>query len=168
MRRRVISLWAWVLAACLCGFVSGAQGTACSGHRVHHYLFDAGLNRSWAILEDCAHPGAPWTALELGGEEKKAVISSPLPHSSMPGRTLPEILAGASVRLWRRSGTALINLNGVALENGIQGTSIRVRLDLTANASGKVLRGIVRGPGSVELGSPAPDAGDGARWRATR
>jgi len=56
-------------------------------------------------------------------------------------------VAGARVHLWKQDSRVRIELAGVALESGAIGRPVRVRMP----AAGQVLRGIVRGPGSVEL-----------------
>jgi flagella basal body P-ring formation protein FlgA len=63
------------------------------------------------------------------------------------------------VRIWRRDGVAAVDLAGKALESGAVGSRIRVK----AAQGGAVLRGTVRGAGSVELDAPGSGGlgGDG-------
>lgn len=59
----------------------------------------------------------------------------------------PLVRAGMRVTVWRSGEEAEVRMAGTALEAGGRGASILVRAGL-GNAT---LRGIVRGPGSVEL-----------------
>jgi hypothetical protein len=136
---------------------SSARGLAC-GHGaasaadhvvVDHYRFDAELKLSWAAMVDCRHPEWPARLVivdavpdEHGGRRN--------PGGSMPADravTAPiRIASGSRVDVWR-GGEQQIRLSGVAVESAMVGQPIHVR----AGLGNTPLRGIVRGPHSVEL-----------------
>ncbi len=71
--------------------------------------------------------------------------------TAIGGKGSPGLIAGEAVRLWKQAtaspGSASIELSGVAVESAPLGGKVRVR----AGDPGVVLRGLVRGPHSVEL-----------------
>ncbi|HEX3472917.1 MAG TPA: hypothetical protein VHT28_17190 [Silvibacterium sp.] len=112
---------------------------------VDHYVFDATLKRSWAVMIDCRHPDWPAQAIEI----RPAVSTSPAASAALataPRPSIPVIRSGSPVELWQ-DGKAHIQLSGIAMESAIVGQSIQVRAGLGSS----LLRGIVRGPHSVEL-----------------
>ena len=114
---------------------------------VDHYVFDAALKRSWAVMIDCRHPNWPAQAVEVPSREAEAASMSAHAIQARSSRLDAAVIAsGSRVELWQ-DGDASIRLTGVALESGKVGQSIRVR----AGLGFKFLRGIVRGPHSVEL-----------------
>ncbi len=141
------------------------------GYRRLGALHDFALGKAWTIYANCAHPEMPRLAVAeggrtvlpravAGGEGGKSSPSEaewPAEPRILAGRQkedgafnqtpAPEVAAGAQVRLWKRDGVVAIDLPGTALESGSTGARIRVRVA----PAGKVLRGTVRGPASVEL-----------------
>ncbi|AXC10420.1 hypothetical protein ACPOL_1069 [Acidisarcina polymorpha] len=118
-------------------------------------------------MERCAHPEMPNVAIEslafdhsgqgsvapyssAGGLNAQSVQADNN-HERKTGSALPLVLAGSRVRLWRQDPIARIDLSGVALESGLYGSLVKVRL----TSGGNVLQGIVRSTGSVELNSIA-------------
>ncbi len=136
---------------------SSARGLAC-GHGaasttdhlvVDHYRFDAELKLSWAAMVDCRHPEWPARLVivdavpdERGGRRNPV---GGMPEDRAAAAPI-RIASGSRVDVWR-VGEQQIRLSGVALESAMLGQLIHVRAGL-GNAP---LRGIVRGPHSVEL-----------------
>jgi hypothetical protein len=114
---------------------------------VDHYIFDAAVKRSWAVMIDCRHPEWPAEMVEVQPStvRTKQILRSEVP-TLRPQLTSPSVASGSHVDLWR-NGEVNIRLSGVATEAALFGEPIRVRVDV----SGVFLRGIVRGPHSVEL-----------------
>lgn len=119
---------------------------ACGGGAL---VRDWGLRRSWRIERDCMHPERPailleipWTLPERGnraGEGPSRAVSS----------TAPDVHAGMRVVMTRQDENGEIHLVGTALGTGHAGERVAVR----TGSRGTILRGIVRGPGRVELDS---------------
>lgn len=149
--------------------------------RVDHYVYDASLKREWKVLVDCDDPGAP-TRMELApkgasqparGAANGATINTgararssapnpartlarspePAPAIDAEGSRRPSTLvkAGSAVEVTGAPNAAVrILLAGTAMQDAPLGRPVRVRLGL----SGQFVRGIVRGPHSVELVAP--------------
>jgi hypothetical protein len=140
------------------------------GYRQSGVLRDFTLGRRWMIFVNCAHPEMPRIASldAVSGEVSKSEAGPDKPRMALavsgeippPPAAIgspaglaapaaaPRLVAAASrVRLWRRDSVAAIDLAGTALDSGAEGAEIRVRV----TAGGQLLRGIVRGPASVEL-----------------
>ena len=165
MRRLVWILMIFALAAVsahasVCDAPSGSK-TAQSRWRVDHYVYDASLKRDWEVLVNCDHPGAP-ARMKLAPEgahiprAANAASVEQEPRSLQPvtnSQPAPVVIrAGADVEVSSAPGSpARILLSGTAMEMGRAGQEIRVRI----NASGRFLRGVVRGPHSVELAAAA-------------
>ncbi|HZD50377.1 MAG TPA: flagella basal body P-ring formation protein FlgA, partial [Silvibacterium sp.] len=117
---------------------------------VDHYLSDPVLGRKWAVMVDCRHPGWPPRAVEvplgLLGTRAEMRPATDWPRAPRSRAATPAVESGARVELWSE-GAASIHLSGVALDSASVGQEIRVR----AGVNGKALRGVVRGPRSVEL-----------------
>jgi len=138
-------------------------------------MLDFTLGRGWLIYANCDHPEMPRQAVADGEQARlpPGVVARPQAFRDIPktpGTVLadpilnpvvnpvvnpvsapaPAVAAGARVRVWKRDAAAAIDLAGVALESGRVGAEVRVRID----PGGKVLRGTVRGAGSVELAVP--------------
>jgi len=158
---RIILKAVILLVASICLLSLAASGSACKQVTkisassslvgdslvVDHYVFDAPLKRNWAIMIDCTHPNWPAQAIEVPSMEGEGLrMTARATHSDALLLPAPVIVSGSPVELWR-DGEASIRLAGVALESGVVGQSIRVRAGLGL----KFLRGIVRGPHSVEL-----------------
>jgi hypothetical protein len=152
------------------------DGGGCSGgYRRSGELRDFTPGRSWVVLVNCAHPEMPAVAVGPianpiadpgGGPKPGAPIAAgaarnppegnpprePAGVAAAPGSAgfapaARAVREGDRVRLWRRNSVARIDLAGVALGGGAAGAAVRVRVA----PGGAVLRGTVRGPGSVEL-----------------
>ncbi|GGH14706.1 flagella basal body P-ring formation protein FlgA [Silvibacterium dinghuense] len=133
----------WLLAAMLLG----AGNKSCTGERVEAVVHDATTRRDWLRMRDCAHP--EWPAhLQLDPIGQR--LKEPLGYAEAKALPAPIVVkAGMPVTVWQ-DGTAHIRLSGVAAQSAPIGGEIVVRL-----GSGWLLRGVVRGPGSVELSAPA-------------
>jgi hypothetical protein len=160
---------------CAAGREAGATSLA-----VHHYLYDPALKQLWAVVIDCRHPQWPAalepieTTMETPMETlMKTTMGTPMETTmgrtvatpaegvfrtpgaaavtAISGKGSPGLIAGEAVRLWKQAtaspGSASIELSGVAVESAPLGGKVRVR----AGDPGVVLRGLVRGPHSVEL-----------------
>ncbi len=165
MRRLVWVLLIFALAAAsahasVCDAPSGNK-TVQPHWRIDHYVYDASLKRDWEVLVDCDHPGAP-ARMELapeGAHLTRAANAAPVeqePKSAQPpanSQPAPVVIkAGADIEVSSAPDLpARILLSGTAMEMGRVGQEIRVRID----ASGRFLRGTVRGPHSVELAAAA-------------
>jgi hypothetical protein len=131
-----------------------AEASGCrDGYRRLGALRDFALGNAWTVYANCAHPEMPRLAVADGGQSESGWPEPAFPARSRaaPAAAAPVVAAGAQVRLWKRDGVAAIDLQGAALESGAAGARIRVRVA----PGGKVLRGTVRGPGSVELDARA-------------
>ena len=131
--------------------------------RVDHYLYDAALHRSWAVLIDCDHPDAPSQMVLLPGSpkypsERRVVIARrgfASQYESGAGSlrwvrpvAKAEIRSGESVDVANRPGSpAAFLLAGTAEETAFAGHVIRVRLKV----NGAEVRAVVTGPHSVVL-----------------
>lgn len=118
---------------------------------VDRYLSDPALNRSWAVVVDCRHPGWPPRLQEARspGESAGSMRVSPgtgQPNKPVAHAAIPAVQSGTRVELWSDGGSR-IRLSGIAVESAKVGQPIHVRAGLGAVP----LRGIVRGPHSVEL-----------------
>jgi len=118
---------------------------------IDRYVSDPALNRSWAVVVDCSHPGWPPHLIEVqyAGEGTTSTPTNPgmnPPNEPAPRAVIPAIQSGSRVELWS-DGAPRIRLSGIALESAPVGKSIHVRAGLGLIP----LRGIVRGPHSVEL-----------------
>ena len=174
MRRLIWMFLIFALAAVsaqasVCNPPSGSK-TAQSRWRIDHYVYDASLKRDWEVLVDCGHPGAP-ARMKLAPEgvhrtlganaaraTSTALVEQETKHAQPAANSQPTpvvIRAGADVEVSSAPGSpARILLSGTAMEMGRAGQDIRVRI----NASGRFLRGVVRGPHSVELAAAAKPA----------
>lgn len=169
-----MALWLGVAAHC-----TGAQGGELAGGRIEASLHDATVGRDWLRVRSCAHPEWPPRWLPApAGVRSQSDSRSGLQPASRPGalagaagldRLLtpdrsPEtdtetdiethmethtdalpVRAGMPVMLWL-DGSARIRLSGIATQSAKLGASVVVRC-----GSDRLLRGVVRGPGSVEL-----------------
>ncbi|MGC2619144.1 MAG: flagella basal body P-ring formation protein FlgA [Acidobacteriaceae bacterium] len=115
-------------------------------------VIDWGLHRQYVIERDCAHMERPATLVEVPwsdaaatrAREQVRMNASPVTDVLRP----PYVVhAGTRVMLTRLTPGTAIQLVGTALDQGRAGQSVRVR----AGLHGATLRGIVRGPGLVEL-----------------
>jgi hypothetical protein len=124
------------------GAAEAAVYPACQdGYQRQGTFHDYTLNRTWIVMVKCGHPEIPRLAT---ASDRGPVLSFHLAGSPID-RLVVE--PGSQVRLWRDDGRVRLDLAGVALNGGAAGAVVRVRLA----PSGKVLRGVVRGPGMVEL-----------------
>lgn len=111
--------------------------------RLPDRIVDAGLHRQWRIERDRAHPERPARLVEVPWSSGAGAQ----PEAAARGATLPAVRMGMKVTLWRREEEIEVRLSGTALEAARVGETVRVR----AGLHGAVLRGVVRGPGVVEL-----------------
>lgn len=145
---RVLAKWGVaVVAAALSAPLVAALGTAT-------LVRDWALHREWRMQLDQAHPErparlveVPWNTPARAVAERSAAKLQGNSAAAEELRPVPVVRAGMRVAVWRLSGEAEIHMAGTALETGGVGKIIRVRAGLR-NAT---LRGIVRGPASVEL-----------------
>jgi hypothetical protein len=168
MRRLIWMFLIFALAAVsaqasVCDAAPGDK-TAQSRWRVDHYVYDASLKRDWEVLVDCEHPGAP-ARMKLAPEGTHITRAASAARVEQGPKAAPPaansqlapvvIRTGADVEVSSAPGSpARILLSGTAMEMGRAGQDIRVRI----NASGRFLRGVVRGPHSVELAAAAKPA----------
>lgn len=129
------------LRTAVLGMVMGTGLTAGAAPRI---IRDWGLHRAWQMERDRAHPErparlveVPWNAARTSGEAaRNPAVAAP-----------PAVRAGMRVAVVREGTTADIHLVGTALETARQGETVAVRAGLGKT----IVRGIVRGPGMVEL-----------------
>ena len=142
---------------------------------------DYTLRQTWDVMGNCLHPEMPRIAVARciderleradttsgpptglgdeadgkgiqGGEHDAALRRPFYDFSSAEGaRSLLLVIAGGRVRLWRQDRVARLDLAGIALESGGAGSIVRVRLP----ELGKIFRGVVRAPESVEMEAAA-------------
>lgn len=111
--------------------------------RLPDRIVDPGLHRQWLIEQDRAHPERPARLVEVPWNS----AAGALPELNANRESPPAVRMGMKVTLWRLEKKSEVRLSGTALEAGRVGQSVRVR----AGLHGAVLRGVVRGPGVVEL-----------------
>ena len=116
-----------------------------SGKRVVGYLDDSLLPKRWAILRDDAHPEAPRT-LVPAGSSSAAVKSHGGIRMPVAGRQ-NVVHAGDQLILLDDSATLHLQLAAVAIENAMEGETLRVRLV----QGGAILSGVVLSPHRVKL-----------------
>lgn len=121
-----------------------------SGYKVQSLHYDPVLNRQWAVIASCEHPGSPTFAVPL---------NSPIPNSSGAASVLHDaapavVHAGEVIQAWQQGANLRIEVAGRAEESGAIGSRIRIRVLRTEPESGEPLTvtGIVRGRGNVEIG----------------
>jgi len=104
---------------------------------------DRALHREWRLVRDQEHPERPARLVEIPW--------SPAATDASPCRTAvpqpPAVRAGMRVTMIRKGAMAEIRLRGTALGTAHTGETVAVR----AGLGHAVLRGVVRGPGLVEL-----------------
>lgn len=108
----------------------------------------------WAVVTDRQHPERPgkYVRIHAGSEANASgpVCGTngrvPRPQPLQPLLVRP----GSHITLWRDDGEAHVRLAGIAIAGGHLNGEIPVRLILGGSES-RVLRGWIRGPGSVEL-----------------
>jgi Chaperone for flagella basal body P-ring formation len=111
--------------------------------RLPERIFDAALHRQWLIERDRAHPERPARLVEVPRNRG----ADAFPEACVHGEAPPAVRAGMKVTLRRHAKQSEVRLSGTALEAARVGEVVRVR----AGLHGAVLRGVVRGPGLVEL-----------------
>lgn len=128
-------------AVLICGamLVTGVRANAA---RPTDRIIDPGLHRQWLIERDRVHPERPARLVEAPWREMRDV---PGVRAQAPAR--PAVGIGTRVALCFRDEDTKLRLTGWALEPGRAGDVIRVR----AGLHGAVLRGVVLGPGVMEL-----------------
>jgi hypothetical protein len=114
-----------------------------------YYIFDPVLRQTWSVVMDCQHPNWPPQAIESPASVKPSksgmLAAAEIPSSRMAG-VIAIVKPGTSVNLWSDS-PARIRLSGMALEFGVVGQKIQVRVERL----GTILSGIIDGPHSVRL-----------------
>ena len=116
-----------------------------SGKRVVGYLDDSLLPKRWAILRDDAHPEAPRTLVPAGSSS--AVVQK-VRRTKTPSAGQQNVVhAGDRLTLLDDSTTLHLQLAAVAIENAMQGETLRVRLV----QGGAILSGVVVSPHRVKL-----------------
>lgn len=110
-------------------------------------IADRTLHREWRIERDCAHPERPPRLVAIPWSENPPTRQHASASRSARVPLRPVVQAGMTVALWWRGREAAGRLTGIALDAGAAGDSIWVK----AGLHGAVLRGVVRGPGEVEL-----------------
>jgi hypothetical protein len=114
---------------------------------IDHYVTDAVLKCTWALVVDCAHPHWPPRIRDVpSGADTDARPRKTPPSVTSASVRSPDVQRGSRVDLWSE-GSPAIRLSGVALESAAVGQQIKVRAGLGINP----LCGKVSGPGSVEL-----------------
>lgn len=135
---------AWGVA--VLGWVLGAQAVT-AAQPPAAVVRDWGLHRQWAVERDREHPAGPARLVEEPWTAPRPASGKAVAARGAGRATAPVVRAGRRVSVWRRQDEAEIRMTGTALESGGLGEPIRVR----AGWSNATLRGIVRGPDSVEL-----------------
>jgi hypothetical protein len=115
-------------------------------------VIDWALHRQYLVERDCAHPERPAMLAEVPWSDTTAERARVQGHANSPAMATLEHLpwlvhARMRVTLVGQTAETGVHLVGMALEQGHAGDEIRVR----AGLHGTILRGVVRGPGLVEL-----------------
>lgn len=162
MRSLVLFVFALLLAAvtvrasacAAAGTKSPAQTT--KPHWVlDHYVYDASLREDWAVLVDCNHSAAPArmklvpnTVGSAQATQRSKTLAAVRIQATIRAGVKAEIKSGTAVEVLSGANQpASILLSGTAMETAFFGQPIRVRL----SASGNFVRGLVRGPHTVQL-----------------
>ena len=107
---------------------------------------DFGLHRAWQVTVDGAHPERPARLVEVPWSTGRT--SGPVEPGTKPAAPQPPtVRAGMPVTVIGRGARAEIRLEGTALGTARRGETVPVR----AGLGNSIVRGIVRGPGVVEL-----------------
>jgi hypothetical protein len=117
--------------------VAAAGAATCGSPSV---VTDAATGQGWQRILDCEHPEQPARLIPVSKSELHTLPAAAA-HAARE-----EVRAGSTVNLWSGAG-AVMHVKSVALENALVGQPVHVR-GVMGSAT---LRGIVRGPGSVEL-----------------
>lgn len=130
--------------------MAASAGAACGANGLP--VIDWGLHRQYEVERNCAHMERPATLVEVPWSDAAAVRAREevrATAASVAAVELPPycVRPGMRVMLTGQEAGSAIQLAGTALEQGRAGQSVRVR----AGFHGATLRGIVRGPGLVEL-----------------
>jgi Chaperone for flagella basal body P-ring formation len=126
------------------------------GYRVAKVHWDPLLNQRWAIIASCGHPDRPSIAMpltDLAPQTEVSPLGNHVGSSPWMQSPFPIIHAGDLVQLQIQNNDIRIEVAGRAEENGAIGNKVRVRLLHTGFDTNQeqTLRGIVRGPGHVEI-----------------
>lgn len=105
-------------------------------------VIDYGLHRQWRVVRDESHPERPPRLVEVPWSDRRVAAADAAVH-----RGAPLVRAGMTVSAVERTRIAELHLAGTALRAGWSGDTVEVRTGL----HGAVRRGMVRGPGLVEL-----------------
>jgi hypothetical protein len=136
---------------------------------INHYLYDATLKLSWAVVVDCRHPQRPATLIPVlpnSGLHSPVQRSGYLPAiEAIPTKDglkqaprddsagLDVVTAGSLVEIWKE-GEVRIQLSGIAVQSAPRGGALMVR----PQGKSVLLRGVARGANSVEI------VGEGMEW----
>ena len=126
------------------------------GYRITGVRWDPVLRQRWVLAVRCDHPERPARATHLDRSHPDAVLvrKNEEEITEAPVTALLLVHAGETVQLWRQEDNLRITVAGVSEESAGLGKTVRVHL-LRTNADERPERqlfGIVRGPGTVELG----------------
>ena len=129
------------------GLLGIAMLVALSASATPTVIRDWVLHRQWRVECDRVHPERPARLVEVPWSIDDAARRS---SQAPAGPTLPQppaVRTGMRVTVIRRGAMADIRLRGMALGSARIGEQVGVR----AGLGNSVVRGVVRGPGVVEL-----------------
>ena len=103
---------------------------------------DWGLHRAWRVERNCAQPERPAVLVEVPWP-----VANKIRHEASHASPPPLVRAGTRVVMVWRDRNSSGSLVGTALATGGDGEWIRVRSQFGT----KILQGVVRGPGWLDL-----------------
>jgi hypothetical protein len=133
------------------------------GYRVMARRWDALLQRSLEVRQDCAHPERPARMIAVGPKDMRMADMGPMAHVGIaPVRTnevaqsaAPLLVhAGDRVRLWSQDERVRIEMSGVVEQSARSGDRVLVQVTRRNEDTGmsvERIAGIVRAVGDVEM-----------------
>ncbi len=118
------------------------------GYRAEGVRRDVFSGAQWVRVARCGKPESPTVLVQVAAAQ--SVEAAPAGAVAMPSAR-PAVVAGDAVRLVWEEGSARGELSAVAAASGAIGARVRVRLNGFATAQGRLVAGVVRAAGVVEM-----------------
>jgi D-serine deaminase-like pyridoxal phosphate-dependent protein len=119
------------------------------GFRLEATRRDVLAGTVWATVRSCAHPGEPARWVFAAGLSSLARHGSERPRTSIAEAVMH---AGTRVTLLLHGANVQVEATAVALENGVVGDRVRVRIvGTSAEAGERIAEGVVRDAKVVEV-----------------
>jgi hypothetical protein len=129
--------------------------TACpTGYRILSRHYDAALQKTWELRQDCLHPDWPAHSVAVTNTALLTGNAVSLQLATVANIQPLLVRAGEPVRLWSQDRSARIEVTGIAEQSAHLGERINVRITHQSDDNGLTIQhisGIVRGTDSVEI-----------------